>query len=406
MKTTALVTSHYTPETGAAAKRLSATARHLQSRGWRVTVITLLPHHPTNSIYDGFDERTPFVQVEEGIKVIRYRPWIVPNTNLAVRLVSEALFCWHAFLYLLRYPHDLVFGSSPYMFLGLTVLLASRLRKAKVVWEVRDLTWLYPRSAGKRTFGLDALLEKLMRWTAEQSDALITATNGLLHYFSRRPKPSAVIPNGVTPKLLAELSHIVEAPLFQQARPKVLYAGLFGHNHKLTTLLDAAKLLPDIDFTLAGDGPEKEVLKRKATSLNLSNVTFVGYLRLDALARAYGEHDILVSHVRRDPLHRWTQPAKLWEYMATGRPVVHAGEGEAVDTIEEHGLGLCCPPEDAEALAEAIQSLVDHPEKALALGQSGREFVEEHRNRVMLLDELEALLTSLLPDSERTTRPL
>ena len=327
MKSIILLSSHYSPETGAAAKRTQATAQYLQTKGWRVTVVTLLPHHPANEIYEGFDTVGPFVQNEEGVQVVRYRPWLVPKTSLALRLAAELLFCWHALLFALRHPHDLVFGSSPYMFIGPTALLAGRLTRAKVVWEVRDLTWLYPRSAGKKTFGLDIVLEKLMRWTARRTDALVAATDGLLSYFSRRPEATLVVYNGVTPEQIERLKGSNRAPLLRHPKPKVLYAGLLGFNQHITILLESAKLLPEVNFTLIGDGPEKEDLIAKAAALGLQNVRFRDYLKTEALIQAYAEHDILVSHIRRDDLHRWTQPSKVWEYMATGKPVIHAGTG-------------------------------------------------------------------------------
>ena len=396
MKSIILLSSHYSPETGAAAKRTQATAQYLQTKGWRVTVVTLLPHHPANEIYEGFDTVGPFVQNEEGVQVVRYRPWLVPKTSLALRLAAELLFCWHALLFALRHSHDLVFGSSPYMFIGPTALLAGRLSRAKVVWEVRDLTWLYPRSAGKKTFGLDIVLEKLMRWTASSADALVTATGGLLNYFSQRPEAALVVYNGVTPEQIKRLEYSADKPLFRHSRPRVLYAGLFGYNHDLAVLLESAKLLPNIDFTLAGDGPQKDALLQKAQTLGLQNVSFVGHLSADELAQAYVEHDILVSHVRRDPLHLWTQPAKLWEYMATGRPIVHAGEGEIIDIIQRGGLGLTCAPGDPRVLANAMQNLVDNPQKAADMGTRARTFVEHKRNRATLIGRLEALLSSLL----------
>ena len=394
MKSLLLLSSYYAPETGAAAKRLSAMTRHLRSQGWQITVVTLLPHHPANLIYEGFDESTPVVEIQDGIKIVRYRPWLVPSTSLAKRLLAELVFCWHALLYALLHRHDLVFGSSPSMFLGITALLAGRLNKMKVVWEVRDLTWLYPRSAGKRTFGLDMVLEKLMLFVAKHVDALITVSPGFLKYFSRNHK-AFVLPNGVTPELLARLEPNTQVALFQGSRPKVLYAGLLGFIQQLDILIESAKLLPDIDFTLIGDGPEKAALMQKVSSLGLSNVTFKAYMDAEALKKAYREHDIFVSHIRRDDIHVWTQPSKLWEYMAAGRPVVHAGEGEIAAIIQDNKLGLCPLPGDPVALAKALRKLVDHPDEARGFAERGRTFVEQHRNRAELLKKLTGFLSDL-----------
>lgn len=392
MAAIALISPHYFPETNAAGKRLSATADYLQQQGWTVTVVTLLPHHPQNQIYDGFDVTTPYRQEEKGIRVIRLRPWLVPRDNLPLRLLSELLFGWQAFWHLLSHSYDVVLGSSPYMFLGPLGLLASRLKRTTFVWEVRDLTWLYPGAAGKKTYGLDKLLEKLMLFTAHKADGLVTVTEGLNSYFPRHPAHSVIVPNGIAEGLLKQLSTVARTPTFQGERVKVLYAGLLGYNHHLSILIKAAKRLPHIDFTLAGDGPERDALEAQAARCGLDNVTFLGHLDTQTLLSVYARHDLLVSHVRRAPLHRWAQPAKLWEYMATGRAVVHAGEGEATEILERHDIGVTVPPEDPEALAQAIQSLAADPEQAGRLSHRARRFVQERRCRTTLLKNLDTLL--------------
>ena len=54
----------------------------------------------------------------------------------------------------------------------------------------------------------------------------------------------------------------------------VAYAGLIGYNQGLGVLLQAARMLPDVDFVLAGDGPELALLKRRPQELGVGNVSF------------------------------------------------------------------------------------------------------------------------------------
>jgi colanic acid biosynthesis glycosyl transferase WcaI len=396
MPSVTLLTPHYFPETSAAAKRCTDTAEFLASRGWQVTVLTLLPHYPQNKIYEGFDKPIPLVTTENQVKVIRLRPWIIPRANLLLRLLAETYFVFQILLHSFWQKSDVILASSPYMFLGPGGLLASRLQGCKFVWDVRDLTWLYPKAAGKKTYGTDKVLEKLMLFTASHSDGLSTATEGLLSYFVKRPPASEVIPNGVSEALLAKLEPLTQAYQLGAFKGKVLYAGLFGYNHHLTTVIEAARLLPELSFTLAGDGPDKSLLEDLVKTNNLDNVKFTGYLSFDNLFLEYEKADILVSHVRQDPIFLWTQPVKLWEYMATGKPVIHAGEGEVVDIIQQHNLALTVAPENPQALTEAIRYLIAHPDEARQLGENGRHFVEQQRHRVKILERLEALLQRVL----------
>ena len=393
MKRLVLLTPHYLPEEGAAAQRATAMAEYLAAHGWQVSVVTLQPHYPQNRIYDGYDTRSPDRREERSVTVTRLRPWIVPKSSLALRLLSETLFCLQALPHALRTPADVVLASSPYMFLGPAGLLVGRCKGAKFIWDVRDLTWLYPRAAGKKTFGLDKMLERQMLAVARHADGLTTATEGLLSYFVARPECAIVLPNGVSDKRFDVLSGL---PPPDPACPRVLYAGLFGYNHGLSTLIEAANRLPDIPFTLAGDGPEGDALRRQAAALGLENVTFTGYLSGARLLEEYRRATLLVSHVRKNPLFEWTQPAKLWEYMATGRPVIHAGEGEVVWIIQEHDIALTVPPEDPDALAASIRTLLCDPARSATLGARGQAFVAAHRKRGSILERLSTLLDAVV----------
>lgn len=392
-----MLTPNFRPETNAAAKRLSAMADHFARAGWRVSVITHMPHYPQHVIHDGFDRTSPDVRDEAGITVVRIRPWIVRKDALALRLLSESLFALQALAHVLRRPRSLVLASSPFMFLGPVGLLAARCTGSRFVWDVRDLTWLYPKAAGRRTFGVDRLLEALMRFTGRSADVLVSATHGLLAYFAERPQRAATIPNGVSDEVLQALEPVSRSPILTGGRPHVVYTGLFGYNHGLLTLIEAAKLLGDVDFTLVGDGPERDALRAAADGA--MNVTIAPYQRFDDLCETYRGADVLVSHVRRNPIFLWTQPAKLWEYMASGRPVVHAGEGEVIDVLEGHAIARTVPPDDARALARALGDLLADPEEARALGARGRTFVETHRRRETLMADLISLVAASAPEA-------
>jgi glycosyltransferase involved in cell wall biosynthesis len=387
-----LLTPHYAPESGAAAHRLTAIARGFAARGWAVRVVTALPHHPQNAVYDGYDVRAPWVRNEDGVEVVRLRPWLVPRSNLALRLLVELVFCLRALPHAVAWRPDAVLASSPYLFFGPVGWLAARLARAAFVWDVRDLTWLYAAAAGRRTYGLDRVLDAWMRATAAGSTALVTATEGLMAYFQRRPQHSLVMPNGVTHERIAALGDLPPAPV--EAR-RVLYAGLFGYNHGLGTVVDAAARLPDVAFVFAGDGPERGSLEERARAAGCQNVAFTGYLEPDALREAYANASLLVSHVRGGAVNRWTQPAKVWEYMATRRPVVHAGEGEVLELLAGRDVARFAPPDDPGALADAIAATLADPDAARRMGERGAAYVATHRDRARLVDDLVAFVEAL-----------
>lgn len=400
MRHIAIVAPNFAPESNAGAKRVTSLAEFLIANGWRVTVVTQLPHHPQNVIYEGYELPTPHVTDEGPLRVVRLGPWIVSKENLVLRLLSELDFTRRAAAHVLRARPDVVLTSSPYMFLGPMAYVVALLRSVPFAWDVRDLIWLYPRAVGKRTFGLDLVIGQVMRFTGRRARLLTATTEGQLAYFGRSRGVGRVVPNGVTREVFGALAALPEPFPSDARRPRVAYVGLFGFNHGTGVIADAARLVPEADFVFVGDGPDKETLERAAREL--PNVRVLPYMPFERLVEEYGSADILVSHVRRNPVFKQVQAAKLWEYLATGRPVIHAGEGETVKALVQNDAGVAVEPEDPAALAEAIRGLVADQESAKVMGLRGREFVRRSRIREDLFSRMEADLRQLIappPDS-------
>lgn len=390
-----ILAPHFSPETNAAGRRLTSAAEHFRDAGWQVTIITPAPHHPENKVREGYGGSWRRRSFEDGMHVIRFAPFLVSPGNLAWRLFSELLFASKAFLQSLFTKPNVVLSSSPYMFLGPAGLAAARLTRSSFAWDVRDLTWKYVKATGHRTFGVDRALNVLMTFTAKHSDVLTTATDGILAEFGVHNKAGrAVITNGLTPAFIEQLRN--GTPRLADGRFTVVYAGLLGFPQGLDNFIAAAGLIPKARFILAGSGPESTHLEKMAQDLGLDNVEFLGHLDTEQLRDLYASADVLVAMLRGSQAFKVAQPSKVWEYMATGRPVVFAGECEATRIMEERDIGVVVPPEDAVALAEALVRLADDRNERDRIGRRGQEFVVAERNRDQILHEWERLLDAEL----------
>jgi glycosyltransferase involved in cell wall biosynthesis len=128
-------------------------------------------------------------------------------------------------------------------------------------------------------------------------------------------------------------------------------------------------------FLLLGEGPEKQKLMELSATLELSNVTFHSQVPLEAVPAFVSICDLAVITLRKSQVMAGARPAKAFVMMAGGKPIVLAAEGEAARLIHASGAGVVVPPENHEALANAIQTLLRNPEIASQLGSSGRKFV-------------------------------
>jgi len=113
------------------------------------------------------------------------------------------------------------------------------------------------------------------------------------------------------------------------------------------------------------------------------------------MGRTLLQADILIV-----PLVRYIPgavPSKLYEAMATGRPVVLMAEGEAARVVQEHQAGLLVAPGDAAGLAKALRRLADDPALRERLGRNGRAAVERHFDRRRIGAEFVQYLESVSP---------
>lgn len=385
-----LLSQFLPPETGAAANRIGAMARALSGR-YQVLAVTLKPGYPSPELY----EATPLESHDSGLpyRVRRAFDFHPHRGGLLVRALREQAMALRLAARAVSAPAEIVVASSPSMFLGPVGLALARAKGAKFVWDVRDITWSYARDvAGPSrvmSFGL-RILERYMLSVLGRADLVVGATPGVTQVLIESgldPEKALTVSNGISPDLLGVAQKSYESPA--KRRPVVTYAGLFGRNHSLGVLLEAASLLPEVDFLLVGDGPELPALKRKARELGLENVSFRGYLvNKRDLLEVYEESDILFAGVKSTPVLDATAISfKLFEYMATGRPLVYAGRGVGAELLDQIGCAVTVSPEDPEAISAGISALLRDPRRMRTLGRAGRVFVEQNYRRDELMKE-------------------
>ncbi|WP_419805754.1 glycosyltransferase family 4 protein [Terriglobus sp.] len=131
-----------------------------------------------------------------------------------------------------------------------------------------------------------------------------------------------------------------------------------------------AKALPDSEFVVLGEGPQRASLEAQIARLGLAErVALVGHQ--DSMAAVYARLDLMVSASRQEGL-----PVALLEGMASGLPVVGTTVGEVPTVVRPRETGLLVTPGDAAALAGAMLEILRDHGLRLRLGQNARALVE------------------------------
>jgi colanic acid/amylovoran biosynthesis glycosyltransferase len=148
--------------------------------------------------------------------------------------------------------------------------------------------------------------------------------------------------------------------------------------------------IPDAEYAVVGDGPERAHLEQVIRELSLGGrVKLLGWKsRQEVAALFHNTHCMLTPSVTADNGDQEGTPAVLMEAMASAVPVVstlHAGIPEVV----EHGVsGLLVPERDPEALTGALQQLAESADLRGRMGDAGRARIAERHDIGKLNDRL------------------
>lgn len=381
-----ILTQFFAPEIGASQVRLGYTCRELRAAGHEVQIVTGMPHHPAGRIFPEYRGSFYLRDEWEGITVHRVWLYAASGSNLK-RLLSYASFVLTSLFGMARAQKpDYIFVDSPPLFLGVSGWLAAKWWNVPLIFNVADLWPDSVRDLGVMDDGaLVNFAYALERWIYRHSTVVTAVTEGIrdsLLKIKLIPAEKVLfLPNGVDTSLFRPSvpDQGLKDRLGLAGKKIILYAGNHGYAGAVETVVYAAERVrreTSYHFLLVGEGPEKRKLIELSANLGLRNVTFHQQVPLDEVPAFVSISDLAVITLRKSQVMAGARPAKTFVMMAGGKPIVLAAEGEAARLIQSAGAGVVVPPEDHESLANAIHTLLTHPEIAVEMGASGRRYVE------------------------------
>lgn len=379
-------------------------ARYLAAGGHQVTIIASPVSYLTGKAHD---RHIPWVERQDGgqdVTILRAYTYPALHKSFAYRVFSFVSFMLSSFLIGLNVRKvDLVWGTSPPIFQGITAWSLARLKRVPFLFEVRDLWPAFAIAVGVlRQPLLIRASEWLERFLYKHADQVVVNSPGFIkHVQDRGARNIDLIPNGAEVAMFdpAATGDSFRQKLGLQNKYIALYAGAHGLSNDLGILIEAARELnnlPDLAIVLLGDGKEKPALLALAEKLGLSNVYFVPPVPKNDMPGALAAADACIAILKPIPMYDTVYPNKVFDYMAAGRPIVLAMQGVIQKVVEEAQAGIAVPPGDAQILAGAIRFLANHPQEGHAMGLRGRRHVELHFNRPVLADQMERLMEQMV----------
>lgn len=402
---TLIVTHYFPPEIGAPQARLSDLARFWSETGDEVKVLTGMPNHPTGIIPEEYRGRPRVVEETDGYRVVRTWLYATANEGITKKTIGHLSFMassvilggWRSG------RADVVVVSSPTFFSIFSAWVLAKVKRARLVVEVRDLWPAIFVELGVLTNRQAIwLLERLELWAYRTADAVVVVSEGFRDDLLRRGIDAAkvhTIRNGV------DLSRFQPGgdPAPGRARlgiaegeALVLYIGAHGISHGLVTVADAADRLRDrsVHVAFVGEGAAKRELEERVSDLGLTKVSLHPGVARDEVASLLAAADVCLVPLRDIPLFSTFIPSKIFEYFGAGKAVVGAVRGEPAEILRGGGA-LVVDPGDPNALAGAIALLTDDPERRATMGVRSRQYVEEHFDRRRLAGRYREILESV-----------
>jgi glycosyltransferase involved in cell wall biosynthesis len=176
------------------------------------------------------------------------------------------------------------------------------------------------------------------------------------------------------------------------------YTGLHGMAQGVPTVIEAAGRLtayPEIVFAFFGDGPDKQTIVEMAAARKMGNVRFFPPFPMARVPEIMAALDASIVPLKRSDLYKGALPAKLFESMGAGLPIVLGIEGEARELVTRANGGLCVTPEDPEAMAAAVLELYRTPGLGARLGSNARAYVTQHYDRARITARFERRLLEI-----------
>lgn len=401
-----MISQWYDPERGSAAQS-GVIARSLMELGHRVEVVTGFPNYPTGEIYPGYRVRPYASENRQGIQVHRAALYPSHDANASRRSFNYLSFAVAAAAVAVRkLPFAdvcLVYATPATAAIPAMVLRSTR--KVPFVVHVHDL---WPDSVLASGF--------LKNW---QNVVLSRVLHVYCNAMYRRAAVVAVTSPGMTERLVergvprrriefipnwADEDVFRPTPADEELRARlgfnadltVMYAGNLGEYQDLHTVVEAANLLrdrSDIEFTLVGEGVERESLERRVVQHGLRNVRFLGARSLSEMPQLLAFGDLQLVTLKQLEIFDTTLPSKLVATLASGRPVLGGLTGDAADLVRRSGAGEVVPPGSPEQLAEAIKRFSAlSPQQREERGMAGRVYYVEHLGQASVAGRLSRLL--------------
>ncbi len=360
-------------------------AKELKKSGFEVEVVTGFPNYPGGKVYSGYSIKWFRREVLDGIIVNRVPLYPSHDRSAVRRIMNYISFAFSSFIYITFFTRrvDVIYAYHPPLTVGFVAAIYKLIRRTKMVLDVQDLWPDTLRATGmiNNKYAL-SIIGKFAQLTYRISDRVVVLSEGFSNRLVSRgvaQKKIEVIKNWADEDKLNSTTEIKRYTNDDERCFNILFAGNIGRAQAIGSVLEAADILAkknsSVRFILLGRGLELEKLKAAASLRKINNVIFLPAVEMAQVGGFLRAADALLVHLRDDELFEITIPSKIQAYMAIGKPMLVAMNGDAAKLVNDARCGVIAEPENPISLVNAAIKLESMVKDELQnMGENGKAY--------------------------------
>lgn len=395
-----VICQYYKPEPF----RISDICEELVCRGHEVHVVTGYPNYPEGVLYEGYGKGKHIDEVINGVKV--HRCYTVPRqTGIIKRFLNYYSYAISSTKYVLSKKcvasdgkaFDVVYCNqlSPVMMAHAAIAYKKKYN-VPVVMYCLDL-WPESLIAGNisRNSVVYKYFDKVSKRIYKNMDKILVTSEMFQEYFESK----FAIKNTY---YLPQYAEALFNPEICYKKPNefidLMFAGNIGIAQSVETIIRTAaksKDMKQVRWHIVGNGSDFDRCQNLAEELKLGNLIFYGRKNIDEMPQYYSMADAMLVTMQKDEVLSLTLPGKVQSYMAAGKSIIGAIDGETRKVVENAKCGFVSNAEDVDDLVMQVRKFVSlKSEEREQLGGRAREYYNKCFSKATFMDHLETEVKS------------
>jgi len=375
-----IITQNFHPEIGSHANRMNNIFQLLQLDDYEVSVLTTEPSYPNKHLYEDrkFWNNETLNEHENIHRVhVKNRKYAFSMLNRLIHYIEISLKMLF-FVLFDKQKYDVVFVTSPAIFMAFVGVIAKIKYKSKFILDIRDL---WPESLkGVGVFNNKWIIKFfsiLEIYLYRKANYIVINSIGFMDYIVKKSK---VDRNKITFIPNAAREFEVNAVNKKDEQFKVIYTGNIGLAQDVDFLKKLVHRLAEnhIMITIVGYGQKKNELFKFVSDNKLANVTIENPTTRHECLKLNAKHHVGVLALNDKEVFETVLPGKLIDYMSSGLPVVAAVSGYSKELIENNRTGFVSENRDAAEIVEYILKLKDNPKIRQEIANNSRNLIKKH----------------------------